>query len=124
MERTYEDDNIFAKILAGEIPCDKLLESEHSLAFRDIQPQAPLHVLVIPKGRYVDFEQFAAEASDAEILDYVRTVGRVAAEARERGFRLVSNAGEDGCQDVPHLHVHVLGGRKLGRIVEAERRPG
>lgn len=121
---SYDDSNIFAKILAGEIPCTKVLETEHTLAFADIAPLAPTHVLVIPKGRYGDFEQFAANASEEEIVDYVRTVGNVAREsgvaesAGGEGYRIISNAGKNGRQDVPHLHMHVLGGHRLGRMLE------
>jgi histidine triad (HIT) family protein len=124
MSYSYDDGNIFARILRGEIPNDTVLESGHTLAFRDIRPQAPVHVLVIPKGRYVDFEHFAAEASEPEIVDFVRTVGRVcretgvaAAEGGD-GFRAIGNAGRHGVQEVPHFHLHVLGGRVLGRMLE------
>ncbi|KUF10642.1 histidine triad nucleotide-binding protein [Pseudoponticoccus marisrubri] len=120
MAYTYDDQNIFAKILRKEIPNDTVLETEHSLAFRDIRPQAPLHVLVIPKGPYVTFDHFAQEASEAEIVDYVRAVGEVCRRegVAEDGWRLISNAGRDGVQEVPHLHVHVLAGRGLGRMLE------
>ena len=117
MSWSYDDSNIFAKILAGEIPCSKVLETEHSLAFRDIQPQAPIHVLVIPKGRYVSFDHFAAEATDAEIVDFVRAIGRVSEQAEGKGYRLISNTGKDGHQDVPHLHVHLAAGRRLGQML-------
>ncbi|WP_371061016.1 histidine triad nucleotide-binding protein [Rhodosalinus sp. 5P4] len=119
MAYAYDDQNVFAKILRGEIPNDTVMETEHSLAFRDIQPQAPVHVLVIPKGPYVSFDHFAQEASEAEIVDYVRTVGEVCRMegVEEQGFRLISNAGRDGVQEVPHLHVHVLAGRPLGRML-------
>ncbi len=122
MGYVYDDQNIFAKILRGEIPNDTVLETEHSLAFRDINPQAPTHVLVIPKGRYVTFDHFAAEASDAELLDYVRAVGevcRITAVSPDGGdgYRMIANAGAHGVQEVPHLHVHVLGGRVLGRML-------
>ena len=117
MSRTYDEGNIFARILAGEIPCDRVLETGHSLAFRDIQPQAPVHVLVIPKGKYVDWDHFAAEASDAEMTDYVRAIGEVSAAAGDGGYRLIANAGRDGHQEVPHLHVHVVAGRALGRML-------
>lgn len=119
----YDDQNVFAKILRGEIPNQTVAETEHTLAFRDIQPQAPVHVLVVPKGKYVDFDHFAAEASDAEIVDFVRTVGRVCREtgvaraADGEGFRTVTNAGAHGVQDVPHFHLHILGGRVLGRML-------
>ncbi|PRY23776.1 histidine triad (HIT) family protein [Aliiruegeria haliotis] len=124
MAYEYDDQNIFAKILRGEIPNDTVLETEHSLAFRDIQPQAPVHVLVIPKGPYVCYDHFALEASEAEIVDYTRAVGEVCKMAGVQpgnggnGFRLIANAGADGVQEVPHLHVHILGGRGLGRMLQ------
>ncbi|MCC5987646.1 MAG: histidine triad nucleotide-binding protein [Pararhodobacter sp.] len=119
----YDDQNIFAKILRGEIPCDKVLETEHSLAFRDIRPQAPVHVLVIPKGAYVTHDHFALEASDAEIADFTRALGQVCKLLGVQpgeggsGYRLISNSGDDGVQEVPHLHVHIMSGRMLGRMV-------
>jgi histidine triad (HIT) family protein len=117
---SYDDQNIFAKILRGEIPNQTVLETEHALAFRDIRPQAPVHVLVIPKGSYVTFDHFAQEASEAEIVDYVRAVGEVCRMegVAEDGWRLISNAGRSGVQEVPHLHVHVLAGRSLGRMLQ------
>ncbi|HKK85164.1 MAG TPA: histidine triad nucleotide-binding protein [Roseovarius sp.] len=120
MPYSYDDQNIFAKILRGEIPNDTVLETEHSLAFNDIQPQAPVHVLVIPKGAYVCYDHFAQTASDAEILDYTRAIGEVCKlkGVEDDGFRLISNAGEAGVQEVPHLHVHILGGRPLGRMLQ------
>lgn len=117
MSWNYDDSNIFARILAGEIPCNKVLETAHSLAFRDISPQAPIHVLVIPKGRYVSWDHFAAEASDAEVADYARAIGKVSEEAEGNGYRLIANTGRNGHQDVPHLHVHVVGGRRLGAML-------
>jgi histidine triad (HIT) family protein len=123
MAYAYDDQNIFAKILRGEIPNDTVLETDHALAFNDIAPQAPRHVLVIPKGSYVNFDHFAAAASDAEIAGFARAVGQVCEMlglppgAGGAGYRLLSNAGEDGVQDVPHLHVHILAGRPLGRMV-------
>ncbi|MDF0596916.1 histidine triad nucleotide-binding protein [Psychromarinibacter halotolerans] len=116
----YDDQNIFAKILRGEIPNNTVMETEHCLAFHDIAPQAPTHVLVIPKGPYVTFDHFAQEASDAEIVDYVRTVGKICADLglEADGWRLISNAGADAVQEVPHLHVHILAGRGLGRMLE------
>ena len=115
----YDDANIFARILRGEIPCQKVAESEHALAFRDINPQAPVHVLVVPKGRWVSAADFHAGASDTEIAGFWRLVGQVAkAEGLEpRGYRLLTNMGEEGGQEVPHFHVHVFGGRRLGRMV-------
>jgi histidine triad (HIT) family protein len=122
MGYSYDNQNIFAKILRGEIPNTTVLETEHSLAFRDLYPQAPSHVLVIPKGPYVSYDHFAAEATDAEIIDYTRAIGEVCRVEGVTltdgdGFRLISNAGENGVQEVPHLHVHVLGGRPMGRMV-------
>ena len=122
MAYAYDDQNIFAKILRGEIPNDTVFESEHALAFRDIQPQAPTHVLVIPKGPYVSFDHFAAQASDAEIVGYIRAISEVCKSEGVTledgdGFRMISNAGADGVQEVPHLHVHILGGRPMGRMV-------
>lgn len=119
MSYAYDDQNIFANILRGEIPNDTVLETEHSLAFRDIRPQAPIHVLVIPKGPYVTFDHFAQSATEPEIVDYIRTVGKVCAMqgVEADGFRLISNAGRAGVQEVPHLHVHILAGRDLGRML-------
>lgn len=120
MAHTYDDQNVFAKILRGEIPNKTVLETGHTLAFEDIQPQAPVHVLVIPKGPYVCFDHFAQEASDAEIIDYVRAVGEVCRMngLEADGWRLVANAGKDAVQEVPHLHVHVLAGCPLGRMLQ------
>ncbi len=121
----YDDQNIFAKILRGEIPNDTVLETEHSLAFRDIAPQAPAHVLVIPKGAYVTQDHFAEAASADEIVDFMRAVGEVcrilgvAPGAGGAGFRTLSNAGTHGVQEVPHFHMHVLAGRPLGPMLAA-----
>ncbi len=126
MAYAYDDDNIFAKILRGEIPSTPIYETEMSLAFPDIAPQAPTHVLVVPKGKYVSYDHFAAEASEAEITDFIRAVGAVArqvgADTGEggNGFRLIANAGPDANQEVPHFHVHILAGRFLGRLVDPE----
>nr|WP_218044632.1 histidine triad nucleotide-binding protein [Aestuariispira insulae] len=111
----YDDQNIFAKILRGEIPCDKVFESEHALAFRDINPLAPVHVLVIPKGAYVSMDDFSANASDAEIADYIRALGTVARELdlQESGYRILANHGRDAHQEVPHLHIHLFGKRDM-----------
>ncbi|WP_299564666.1 histidine triad nucleotide-binding protein [uncultured Sulfitobacter sp.] len=119
----YDDQNIFAKILRGEIPNDTVLETDHTLAFRDIEPQAPVHVLVIPKGAYVSYDHFAAEASDAEIVDYTRAIAKICAQEgvsidANEGYRIISNAGAHGVQEVPHLHLHILGGRRMGRMVQ------
>lgn len=123
MPYTYDPTNIFARILRGEIPNKTVLDTAHSLAFHDIGPQAPVHVLVIPKGPYVNFDHFASDATDAEIADFNRALGEVCRMTAvgpgdgDGGYRLISNAGEAGVQEVPHLHVHVLGGRVLGRMV-------
>ncbi|MGA1208739.1 MAG: HIT domain-containing protein [Gemmobacter sp.] len=124
---SYDPQNIFARILRGEIPCTKVLETPHSLAFRDIAPQAPEHVLVIPKGPYATYDDFATGASEAEIVDFTRAIGQVCAllgvgpGAGGGGFRLISNAGRDGVQEVPHLPVHNLAGRTLGRMLNPPR---
>ncbi len=124
MPYVYDPMNIFARILRGEIPNKTLLDTPHSLAFHDIRPQAPVHVLVIPKGPYVNFDHFSADASDAEIVDFTRAVGEVCRLTAtcpgdgDGGYRLISNAGDAGVQEVPHLHVHVLGGRVLGWMVQ------
>ena len=115
----YDDNNIFARILRGEIPARKVYEDDHAFAFHDINPQAPTHVLVIPKGRYVSWADFAAKAPDAEIVGFVRAVGAVARELgiEESGYRLLANAGSNSHQEVPHLHVHIFGGKKLGPML-------
>lgn len=115
----YDPNNIFARILRGEIPNQTVYEDEHALAFHDINPQSPQHILVIPKGAYVSWDDFSARASDAEIAGFVRAVGRVAREAGlvEPGYRLLANVGMDGHQEVPHLHVHIFGGRPLGPML-------
>ena len=115
----YDDTNIFARILRGEIPCKKVYEDEWALAFHDVAPQAPVHILVIPKGAYVSWEDFAAKAPAEEIAGFVRAVGHVARENGlvEPGYRLLANVGAHGGQEVPHLHVHLFGGRPLGRMV-------
>ncbi|MBB4211163.1 diadenosine tetraphosphate (Ap4A) HIT family hydrolase [Rhodothalassium salexigens DSM 2132] len=115
----YDPDNVFAKILRGELPCNKVYENEHALAFHDIHPQAPVHVLVIPKGAYVSMEDFTANAPDELVLGFFRTVGHVARELglSDPGFRILANHGADAHQEVPHLHVHIFGGRPLGAML-------
>lgn len=126
MAYIYDDENIFAKILRGEIPNATVMETEHTLAFRDIAPQAPDHVVVIPKGSYVNFDHFSHEASAEEIVDFTRTIGAICKElelhpgAGHDGYRLISNSGEHGMQEIPHLHVHLLAGRHLGPILVKE----
>jgi len=115
----YDETNIFARILRGEIPNKTVYEDEHVLAFEDINPQAPTHVLVIPKGAYVSWDDFSARASEAEIAAFVRAVGRIAREAGlvAEGYRLLANAGLNAGQEVPHLHVHLFAGRPLGPML-------
>ena len=123
MAYSYDPQNIFARILRGEIPNKTVLETPHTLAFHDISAQAPVHVLVIPKGPYVTYDHFARDASDAEIVDFNRAVAQICAmtglqpgEGGE-GFRAITNAGAHGVQEVPHFHLHILGGRVLGRML-------
>lgn len=115
----YDDANIFARILRGEIPAKKVHEDEHALAFHDINPQTPVHVLVIPKGRYVSLADFSTQASEAEIAGFWRAVGKVAKDLglENAGYRVLTNMGQDGGQEVPHFHVHIFGGRRIGRMV-------
>ena len=115
----YDDQNIFAKILRGEIPNKTAYEDEFALAFHDISPQAPTHILVIPKGAYVSWDDFSAKASEAEIAGFVRAVGHVARDQGmvEPGYRLLANTGTDSHQEVPHLHVHIFAGRPMGPML-------
>jgi len=115
----YDDDNIFARILRDEIPSKRVYEDDHAIAFHDINPQAPVHLLVIPRGRYVSWDDFSANASDEEIAGFVRAVGAVARAAGlvESGYRLLANIGQHGHQEVPHLHVHIFGGRQFREMV-------
>lgn len=115
----YDDDNIFAKVLRGEIPSNKVYEDEWAYAFEDINPQAKNHTLVIPKGKYVSWDDFAAKASDEEIGGFVRAVGKVARDKGlvEPGYRLMANVGYHGGQEIPHLHVHIFGGQPLGPMI-------
>jgi histidine triad (HIT) family protein len=125
MPHSYDPTNIFARILRGEIPNKTVIETDHTLAFHDIRPIAPHHVLVIPKGPYVTFDHFCAEASDAEIVDFYRIAASVCAMLGASlgdggaGYRGITNAGEDGGQEVPHYHLHILAGRPLGRMLDA-----
>lgn len=117
--KPYDDSNIFAKILRGEIPAKRIYEDDYALAFPDIAPVAPTHILVIPKGAYVSWDDFTANASDAEIAGFVRAVGKVARDAGlvVPGYRLLANTGADSHQTIGHLHVHVFAGRKLGPML-------
>ena len=118
---TYDSNNIFAKILRGEIPCQKIYEDDHVLAFPDITPKAPVHILVVPKGAYKDMDDFTARASADEIAALFRALGKIARDkgVDKTGYRVISNCGLNGGQEVPHLHLHLLGGRVLGKMVAA-----
>ena len=117
--QAYDDNNIFARILRGEIPSTKIYEDEYALAFPDINPASPTHILVIPKGRYVSWDDFSSKASDAEIAGFVRAVGKIARDAGlvASGYRLLANTGVNSNQQVPHLHVHIFAGRPLGPML-------
>ncbi|MDH5654577.1 MAG: histidine triad nucleotide-binding protein [Spirochaetia bacterium] len=116
---TYDPQNIFAKILRGEIPCNKIYEDEYALSFHDINPQAPIHALVIPKGPYQSMTDFTAKASSEEISGTLRAIGKVVdiLNLPEDGYRVLSNTGTNGGQEVPHLHFHIFGGKRLGRML-------
>ena len=115
----YDDQNIFAKILRGEIPSKRVYEDEWAVAFHDIAPQAAIHILVIPTGAYVSWDDFSKNASDVEIAAFVRAAGKIARDlgADKNGYRMLANTGIDGGQEVPHFHLHLFAGRKLGRMV-------
>ena len=119
----YDKNNIFAKILRGEIPCKKIYEDEYVLAFYDINPQKKIHALVIPKGEYVNLDDFSSKASEKEIVGLIKGVGVVAKKlgvsevVKGKGYRSLVNVGEDGGQEVSHLHFHIFGGEKIGRMV-------
>ena len=120
---SYDTNNIFAKILRKEIPCDKIYENDHVLAFKDINPQAKIHVLVIPKGGYVNMDDFSQNAKNDEIVALTRALGAVtkivglSSYSEGKGYRYIGNNGPDGGQEVPHLHFHIIGGEPLGRMV-------
>ena len=119
MNKSYDENNIFAKILRSKIPCNKILENKYALAFYDINPQAPIHVLVIPKNPYINFYDFTKNASINEVNFFWKLVNDVIDHLKfeNKGFRLITNSGDDGNQDVPHFHVHLLGGENLGRMI-------
>lgn len=124
MTYEYDDQNIFAKILRREIPNDTVMETDYTLAFKDINPAAPDHILVIPKGFYVNYDHFASKATDTEIVDFTRVIGAISHAIGAtpltggNGYRLIANTGKDGVQDVPHMHVHIIAGRRLGRMIQ------
>ena len=115
----YDKNNIFAKILRGEIPCNKIFENDHVLSFHDINPQKKIHALVIPKGEYIDLDDFNKKASDKEIVEFHKAVSHVSSllGASSKGYRVLSNIGSDGGQEVPHLHFHIFAGEKIGKMV-------
>jgi histidine triad (HIT) family protein len=115
----YDRNNVFARILRGELPCKRVYEDEHALAFHDLNPLAPVHILVVPKGEYVSWDDFSARASAEEIAGFVRAVGQVARDEGlvAPGYRLLANVGANGGQEVPHLHVHLFGGGRLGPML-------
>ncbi len=117
--KPYDEANIFAKILRGELPCGKVYEDDFALAFHDINPQAPVHILVIPKGKYVSWDDFSQRGSEGEIAGFVRAVGKIARDEGlvAPGYRLLANAGMESGQEVPHLHVHIFSGRPLGPML-------
>ncbi len=119
----YDTDNVFAKILRGEIPCETIYEDEFAIAFDDINPQSPVHVLVLPKGEYVSMDDFTANASDAEIAGFFRAVGAVARQLDVvgNGYRILANHGRDAHQEVPHFHIHIFAGRDLGPMIRRPR---
>jgi len=118
---SYDKNNIFAKILRGEIPCKKVYENEYVLAFHDINPQKKIHILVIPKNEYIDLDDFTNKASDKEIIEFNKAITHIVKMLKisnqENGYRVLSNIGEDGGQEVPHLHYHIFGGEKIGKMV-------
>ena len=120
---TYDDNNIFAKILRGEIPCDKIYEDEYVLSFNDISPKKKIHVLIIPKGKYINLDDFNQKASKEEIVGLLKGISIVAKKLgisadNGNGYRTLSNISEHGGQEVPHLHFHLFGGEKIGKMVE------
>ena len=119
----YDPNNVFARILRGEIPCKKVFENDHALAFHDINPQTKVHVLVIPKGAYVSSDDFAAEASEAELAGFFRAVGEVGRlmKVDGTGYRILANHGRDAHQEVPHFHIHLFAGEDLGRMIKPPR---
>ena len=119
MNKLYDQNNVFAKILRAEIPCNKILENDTSLAFSDINPKAQIHILIIPKNPYVNFYDFTKNASQKELISFWKLVNDVVEhfKVEEEGFRIITNSGSNGNQDVPHFHVHLLGGENLGRMI-------
>ncbi len=117
---TYDADNVFARILRGELPCTKVYEDDDVLAFKDVNPQTPVHILVVPKGAYASMDDFSEKASDREIAALMRAAGRIAREQGvvDSGYRILANHGRDGHQEVPHFHLHLFAGKDLGRMIK------
>ncbi|MAI62199.1 MAG: histidine triad nucleotide-binding protein [Micavibrio sp. TMED27] len=117
----YDDQNIFAKILRGEIPCQEVYQDDHVLAFNDIAPQAPVHILVIPKGAYISIDDFGVNATPEELKAFYSAIDKIVSDKglKEAGFRCIANTGENGGQEVPHFHMHILGGKKIGPMVSS-----
>jgi histidine triad (HIT) family protein len=119
---TYDKNNIFAKILRGEIPCKKVFENEYVLSFHDTNPKKKIHILVIPKGEYIDLDDFVSNASDKEIVEFNKAIVQIVKilkiSNQENGYRVLSNIGQDGGQEVPHLHYHIFGGEQIGKMVD------
>ena len=120
---SYDPNNVFARIVRGELPCRKVYEDEHVLAFHDIRPQAPTHIVLIPKGEYVSVDDFSERASDAELAAFIRTIGHIARQegVSEGGYRILANHGAAAHQEVPHFHLHIFGGRDLGPMLRREK---
>ena len=120
----YDENNIFARIIRGELPASKVYEDDQVLAFNDISPAAPAHVLVIPKGKYISFDDFMVKADERTVKHFFFTVRKIAADMglKENGYRLITNHGRDGSQTVPHFHVHILGGKQLGALLAGDRK--
>ena len=118
---SYDKNNIFAKILRGEIPCKKVYENEYVLSFHDINPQKKIHILVIPKNEYIDLDDFIKKASDKEVIEFNKAIIHIVKilkiSSQEEGYRVLSNIGKDGGQEVPHLHYHIFGGEEIGKMV-------
>ena len=122
---TYDRNNVFARILRGDLPCRKVYEDEHVLAFWDIHPQAPTHIIVIPKGEYVSVDDFSAKGSDAELAAFLRAISQIAGEqgVTDSGYRILANHGDVAHQEVPHFHLHLFGGRDLGPMLRRAPAP-
>lgn len=122
----YDNNNIFAKILKKEIPCKAAFEDEHTLIFHDVNPAAPVHLLAIPKGKYISFQDFTAKATSAEITSFFAAIAKITKQLKidDSGYRLITNHGKNGMQTAPHFHMHILAGKKLGALIQDEQYHG